>query len=238
MAGQITGSGHRSHLRASVLQRPTAATRLRKDILLSVSASRTEDHGYKLDCRHRRGLMEALHREHNPGYSHFGTRITRLGISGAASRVRRGRNGGCSLVANTAAIPSISDQDSPEWYAGRSRIRLQCSWVESLAAGRQTARATMPTRVRYDRLASDLFDDGITAHNSLEMSAHIALMCTEKDAAECHALCWSPSDACGARRSSCAYSRSGRLENHAATMDRLLDKLQTAAQRRLVPLPR
>ena len=82
-------------------------------------------------------------------------------------------------------------------------------------------------RVRYDRLAdTDLFDDGIRRIIRSADERRIALMCTEKEPLECHRTLLVARTLTERGVPVAHILDDGRLENHAATMDRLLDKFK------------
>jgi uncharacterized protein (DUF488 family) len=79
-------------------------------------------------------------------------------------------------------------------------------------------------RVLYDRVAeTDLFDDGVRRVIRSADERRIALMCTEKEPLECHRTLL-VARALWERGVDIAHILAdGSLENHAATMDRLMD---------------
>ena len=82
-------------------------------------------------------------------------------------------------------------------------------------------------RVRYDRLAdTDLFDDGIRRLIRGADERRIALMCTEKEPLECHRTLLVARVLAERGVAVAHILDDGRLEHHAATMNRLLDKFK------------
>ena len=82
-------------------------------------------------------------------------------------------------------------------------------------------------RVRYDRLAdTDLVDDGIRRLIRGADERRIALMCTEKEPLECHRTLLVARVLAERGVAVAHILGDGRLEHHAATMNRLLDKFK------------
>ena len=82
-------------------------------------------------------------------------------------------------------------------------------------------------RIRYDRLAGTaLFDDGIRRLIHSADEGRVALMCAEKEPLECHRTLLVARTLAERGVAVAHILDDGRLEDHAAAMDRLLDKFK------------
>ena len=92
--------------------------------------------------------------------------------------------------------------------------------------GRPTDRSCYDAdgRVQYDRLANtDLFDDGVNRIIRCADDCSVALMCTEKEPLECHRTLLVGRTLADRGLVIEHILADGSLENHDATMDRLID---------------
>ncbi len=95
--------------------------------------------------------------------------------------------------------------------------------------GRPTDRSCYDAdgRVRYDRVAdTDPFDDGIRCIIRGADERRIALMCTEKEPLECHRTLLIAGTLTERGVAVAHILADGNLENHEATMDRLMELLK------------
>lgn len=95
--------------------------------------------------------------------------------------------------------------------------------------GRPTDRSCYDAdgRVRYERVAdTDSFDDGIRRIIRHSEDRRLALMCTEKEPLECHRTLLIAKILTARGVAVAHILADGSLENHEATMDRLMDLLK------------